>query len=556
MKTWTLVLTALASAVCTLLSSAPYGFGLAAIAAPLCLLVIALRAKTIRSALCWIFIFQLPLWLWLHSWVAVVAFAGWLGLGFYMSIWAPLFVLAVRYVRPKTSISMVVYAPTLWVGLECIRGIVLFDGYPWYLAGTGILDWPIVSIASAGSVWSASFLVVALSAALANFRSVRCWTWASLVVVCAFFFIKGLPLEMESGASMNVAVIQTNVSQSNKVAWSWKSQLEEVSQAITMTKKATLNQEAQPSLLIWPETMLPGSGFEVKRNDFAPWVDSFAPYWVWPEKILEVASELKTPILIGTQTHMAIEIVAQGQTLHPEITTIYNSAVLVAPNGTTERYDKIFLTPFGERIPYLSIFPALQEWVRDSFGAAMLFNVDVGGAPHRFTMQCDSDEVDTTAEITFATPICFEDTVPSVIRDLVWVDGKRVAGALINLSNDGWFSDDDGARLQHVREARMRCIENKTPMVRAANTGLSCLIDASGRVQKSAMVDGKIAVRQKAILHATIFEGSGKPLSRFVGDAVAWLSLIGGILLVLKSYYLRSKVYEKQSKNPDETPSA
>jgi apolipoprotein N-acyltransferase len=92
-------------------------------------------------------------------------------------------------------------------------------------------------------------------------------------------------------------------------------------------------------------------------------------------------------------------------------------------------------------------------------------------------------------------------------------------------------------------------------MVRAANTGLSCLIDASGRIRESAKVDGKIAVRQSAILHATIFEGSEKPLSRFVGDAVAWLCLIGGILLVLKSSYLRSKVNEEQNENPDEATS-
>ena len=555
MKTWTLVLTAFASAVSTLLASAPFGIGFAAIAAPLCLIVIALGAKTTKGALSWIFVFQLPLWLWLHSWVADVALAGWFGLGFYMSIWAPLFVLAVRHVQRRTSISIVLYAPILWVGLECIRGIVLFDGYPWYLAGTGILDWPIVSIASFGSVWSASFLVIAIAAALAAFRSLQWWTWASLAVVCIFFIVEGQPIENESNARMNVAVIQTNVSQSNKVAWLWESQLIEVSQAITMTKEATMQQDAHPSLIIWPETMLPGSGFEVTRNDFAPWIDSFVPYWVWPEKILAVASELKIPILVGSQTHTAIKIIEHEQTLHPEIDTIYNSAVLVTPNGETQRYDKIFLTPFGETIPYLSIFPALQEWVRNTFGAAMLFNVDAGGAPHRFTVQCDSIASENSAEITFATPICFEDTVPSVVRELVWEDGKRVAGALINLSNDGWFSDDDAARLQHVREARMRCIENLTPMVRAANTGLSCLIDAGGRMKERAQVDGKIALRQSAILHATVIDGQGKPLSRFVGDAVAWLSLIGGILLVVRSSFLRSKEHAEQNKESNETTS-
>jgi hypothetical protein len=67
-------------------------------------------------------------------------------------------------------------------------------------------------------------------------------------------------------------------------------------------------------------------------------------------------------------------------------------------------------------------------------------------------------------------------------------------------------------------------------------------------------VDGKFAMRQRAILHATIFEGLGKPLSRLVGDAVAWLSLIGGILLVVRSSFLRSKAHEEQNEESNETP--
>jgi hypothetical protein len=70
-----------------------------------------------------------------------------------------------------------------------------------------------------------------------------------------------------------------------------------------------------------------------------------------------------------------------------------------------------------------------------------------------------------------------------------------------------------------------------------------------------AQVDGKIALRQSAILHATVIDGQGKPLSRFVGDAVAWLSLIGGILLVVRSSFLRSKEHAEQNKESNETTS-
>jgi apolipoprotein N-acyltransferase len=137
--------------------------------------------------------------------------------------------------------------------------------------------------------------------------------------------------------------------------------------------------------------------------------------------------------------------------------------------------------------------------------------------------------------IAFSTPICFEDTVPKVIRELIWDGGKRKVDLLINLSNDGWFGNDDGARIQHVREARMRCIENMTPMLRSVNTGMSCSINQSGDVREVASIHGKVAIRKPSVMSARVFAFNGLPLSRFVGDSVAWLSLIGSILLVIGS---------------------
>ena len=335
------------------------------------------------------------------------------------------------------------------------------------------------------------------------------------------------------------------VPQSNKVRWSWERQLEDVVQAIDMTYEAVQHAKVKPSLIIWPETMLPGSGFEVDRFDFAPWDESFTPFWFWSEKIRMVSKELDTPILVGSQTWVDIEVIEDSEYLRVEPASQFNSAVLIQPDGTTQRYDKIFLTPFGERIPYVEKFPELKEWVREKVGAAMLFDLSAGGAPNRFSIPCTQIAHPRETEITFATPICFEDTVPSVVRQLIWKNGERQADALINLSNDGWFGDDDGARLQHVREARMRCIENMTPMLRAANTGMSCLIDQDGQVR-----DHSLPIRESGILPARVFSGMGLPLSRFVGDSVAWLCLFGSILLIVISCVScnkRSKGQEDES---------
>jgi apolipoprotein N-acyltransferase len=544
MKIWAVVLVAFASAVCTLLSSAPFGLGIAAIGAPYFLILLVLFAPSTRLAVKIVFIFQIPLWLWLHIWVEGVTVAGWIALSVYMSIWAPLFVLILRRTLTCSGVTLVVQAPLVWVGLECLRGIVLFDGYPWYLTGTGILDWPIVSIASVGSVWAASFLVVVLAASFAIYKQVKWWTWSCIGVVCAIFLFLGIDSEKHFGPRMDVAVIQTNVPQSNKVAWSWEEQLEDVSEAIRMTLEATLTGTLNPSLIIWPETMLPGSGFDVHKEDYAPWEELFTPHWIWPQKIIEVASEIETPILVGSQTLPEIEIVEGNQSLHIESSIRFNSSVLVRPDGETERYDKVFLTPFGETIPYLDKVPFLRNWFRDNFGAEMLFNLEVGKTIKRFSVQGEGLAKKSVENISIATPICFEDTVPFVVRRLVFENGERKAGVLINLSNDGWFGNHNSGRLQHVREARMRCVENMTPMIRAANTGLSCLIDSRGKVRKIAKNEGEAALMKSAIFHARVFEGADLPLSRFIGDWVAWLSLIGGILLLIGSWKKRSNENE------------
>jgi apolipoprotein N-acyltransferase len=285
--------------------------------------------------------------------------------------------------------------------------------------------------------------------------------------------------------------------------------------------------------------MLPGSGFEVNGIDFAPHTASAKFLWSFPEQIRELAYTLQIPLLVGSHTWIGVNIEEKNREW-VQITAVeeYNSAVLVQPNGTTSRYDKSFLTPFGERIPYVSIWPWLEKFVRDSVGVAMLFSLDKGDGQSNLVVQGICGEENKPVRI--ATPICFEDTVPFVVRNLVWKNNQRQADVLINISNDGWFGNMDAARLQHVREARMRCIENRTPMVRVANTGQSCLITSRGKVQSIAMKDGKTALRKSTTLTVSLVSGWERPWSLYIGDAVAWLSLIGGILLIACTFNTRS----------------
>ena len=541
MKLQLIVGLALVSAISTLLSTAPFGFGIAAIVAPAALIYIACHTNT-KDSKWFVFAFQFPLWLWLEHWVMDVSVAGWIGLSVYMSIWAPLFVVLLRRVTTTlclSKISIVLTAPTLWVGLECMRGIVIFDGYPWYLAGTGLIDWPNAQIAAIGGVWLVSFAVVSCASVIATYRQFNLTPLFLLIlslIGSAMYggYVKRGPIPTR----LPMALIQTNVPQSNKIAWTNEQQEADVEAAVHLTKiaagkKTTLGQF--PRLIVWPETMLPGSGFELSGIDFAPYTASAQSLWQFPEKLRRLAYELQIPLLIGSHTWIGVTIEDEDKEwLKFTSDKEFNSAVLVHPDGTTSRYDKSFLTPFGERIPYVSMWPALEKFIRDFVGTPMLFSLDAGDLQSNIVVE----------GVRIATPICFEDTVPSVIRNLVWKNNIRKTDVLINISNDGWFGNMDAARLQHVREARVRCIENRTPMVRVANTGQSCLITSRGVIQTIAMNNGHPALRESAILLVSPVMGWERPWSVFVGNAIAWLSLIGGILLIACTFQPRSTHHE------------
>jgi apolipoprotein N-acyltransferase len=126
---------------------------------------------------------------------------------------------------------------------------------------------------------------------------------------------------------------------------------------------------------------------------------------------------------------------------------------------------------FGEYIPLKSIFPWLARLT--PFGSG--FGIDAGTAPKVFNFR----------EVRFAPLICFEDTVPHVVRQIALAsdqDGNR-ADVLVNLTNDGWFRGSSELD-QHLITSLFRCIETRRPMVRAVNTGISAFIDANGCIRE------------------------------------------------------------------------
>jgi apolipoprotein N-acyltransferase len=231
---------------------------------------------------------------------------------------------------------------------------------------------------------------------------------------------------------------------------------------------------------------------------------------------------LKTPLLVGSAALMGLRVV-DG---HIQEEEHYNSAYLVQGQAPFQRYDKIFLTPFGETMPYISQWPWLEEKLLSLGARGMTFDLDAGRSVRRLRLGWSEDETGAESSAVLVTPICFEDTVGWLCRRMVYDGGAKRADAFVNLSNDGWFGRYDGGREQHAQIARFRCIENRVPMVRSVNTGMSVAIDSCGRISGS-IGEGEYGTpRAAGALPARLTFDSRTSLYGRIGESWAILTLL------------------------------
>ena len=454
-----------------------------------------------------------PLWAEQMHWTSSVTAMGYPPLVLYLSSYAGLFVvltgwLGRRWPRLAPAIGVVV-----WVGLEAVRGEIVFHGYAWYLIahpliGTG-LDLParfigqygvglLVASASIGLLWA---LVV----------PGRWRAGAALGVVGLVWGVLSLaPAGVGPGASertLVVGIVQTDVAQDVRGSWSFESQSETLRGLDAMTRRAAA-EGAQ--LVVWPETMYPGyildkESFEaVLRSELAPEVKARAlDTALWA---VGLQSDIGAPLLVGASSHRDPRVDLDDDDLF--VTSgRYNSAIVIERGGVSgERYDKVRLAPFGEEIPYASAWPWLERKMLDFGASGMRFDLSKGERMAPLSVGFDD------AQIRVAAPICFESAVSWHCRRLVRGGGSARADLLVTQTNDGWFGSDDTARLDHLLCARWRALELGIPVARSANTGVSALIDARGRVLAS------LGAREAGLLVGTLELGAPLTAYAVVGD--------------------------------------
>ena len=382
---------------------------------------------------------------------------------------------------PLSAINYL-YLPGLWVSLEFIRSHFFLGGFPWGLLGySQYLNLPLIQISSFTGVPGISFLIILVNVAVANcfplsgkrLRIAGCrLLFAGFLVGASLLYGRRVLSEAVEGESLKVAIVQGSIPQAEKWDWSRREEFLEIHAQLTREVS-----RKEPALIVWPETAVPG---------FLP--DD--PYLF--DTLVNLSEESGAYILMG------------GIHRCQEDEKDFNSAFLFSPRGIEGIYDKLHLVPFGEFIPGGRFLP--PSWER-----AILPG---GGFEHG-----EDWTIFNIPQGQFVVPICYEIIFPRLVRRLV----SQEANFIVNITNDAWFGRTAGPD-QHAAMVTFRAVENRRPLVRAANTGISLFIDPFGRREILKVGDQSIFVR--GTLTKEIVLARGRTFYVRYGDVFAYLCLV------------------------------
>ncbi len=387
------------------------------------------------------------------------------------------------------GISPLLSFPVLWVGCEYLRSFAL-TGCPWEILGySQYRVLPLIQIADITGVYGLSFLIVLANIVLLRIikgavmpgHSVYPTKSAALLLLLLVLTLGYGFMRLNSadrGSPLKVVLAQGNIPQD--VKWNPAFQESTVATYEKLTRQACAGGS---DLVVWPESALPfyfqGGG-------------------KYSNRVKSLATGFKTCMVLGSPA------VEQRQGL----TRYLNSAFLLAPTGeTVGRSDKMHLVPFGEYVPLARFLPFVNKMVEgigDFSPGTVITPLDTGKGK-------------------IGVLICAEVIFPELSRGYV-LAGSRL---LVNITNDAWFGRSS-APYQHLSMTVFRAVENRVPLVRAANTGVTAIIDSKGHIR------GMTQIFKEAYLTGEIRLGEGGTLYTRYGDVFAGLCLaLSAVIVVL-----------------------
>lgn len=467
-------------------------------------------------------------WLGNVYWIMPITIIGWLGMSLYLAVSWVLPALAVRFSRSK-GVPLFLALPIIVAGWERLQGVPLDRFYWRFLGHSQYQHLALIQIADLVGAAGVTFVVALVNGLLVDlilwFHARRTWTpeqdhvcplacsrkpsgkvlgmgtMATILAVVGTVLYGQWRLDQTEQyvtPGPTVAALQSNVPISVKRSF-------EASEDIfdELMRKSQAAAAAGANLIVWPETMVQGYlqprlWAQIPRGD---WEMDKAFYDALSKHAKDTAD-----ILVGAYG---------GEILSDPFGKYYlgkyNSAYLYRPDGTRDpgRYDKIHLVLFGEFIPFKKYFPWLFERLKFFLPKGWNPNYSLEHGTHYTVFEMtpkeapSSDPALQTSNLKlqtayhFAVIICYEDTVPYVARNFTLdQQGHKQIDWLVNISNDGWFVrfQQEPARVitttelpQHAAICAFRAVENRLPIVRSVNTGISCLIDSTGRIHDGYM---------------------------------------------------------------------
>ena len=431
----------------------------------------------------------------------------WGVLASYLGAYLPLFVALSRVGVHRFGLPLWLVAPVVWTGLDWLRGHLMTGFGMGSLAHTQVGFPGLIQIANLVGEYGVTFLIVLVAACLTQcFLSYRSnparvylyyLTPAVIAVAAALFygavmFMKhnSLNSRLHDQTKTRIALIQGNY------LAEWKSDVDKQRQI--MDKQLNLSRQAvrensDVDLVIWPETSFRQTLVTLQEGYHPPANQLHESHLTAARDLLrEFARQLGSSMLVGVD-RTQIFSAANGD---PEA-MYFNSSVLVDHQGEMHgTYDKMHRVPFGEYIPFDEWFPSLYRLTPLTGG------IQAGAAPSAMRL----------GGVNYAVNICYETAVPHLIRRHV-VDLSELGhqpDVLVNLTNDAWYWGSSELDM-HLACGVFRAVEMRTPLVIAANGGLSAHIDSYGEVQQVSgrqqpqVVLANVSIRSRRGTHLTLY---------------------------------------------------
>ena len=420
-----------------------------------------------------------------------------LGLPAYLALFTAFGFALARLLWTRDASRVLALAVSLTLS-EWLRGHVL-TGFPWNAFGYALTEpLALAQTASLIGLWGLTFLSVAIFASpavLIDGRSRGRKPWIAPVMALSLLVAMGIFGGIRLGlqptamvAKVKLRIMQPNLQQDARFNYSAKAEV--MQKYLTLSDRASGPQSTgvrDVSILIWPESAFP---FFLTRE---------------PDAMAQIADLLPKGTVLITGSVRAPDVPPGTR-----ITRAYNSIYVIDHDGSVlSVYDKLHLVPFGEYLPF-------QDWM-EKLGFEQLTKVQGGFIPgtRRHTMEIPN--------APRALPlICYEAIFPG---DVATRDDRP--GWIVNLTNDGWFGISTGP-YQHLQQARVRAIEQGLPLVRAANTGISAVIDPMGRFV------ARLGLGVEGVLDSSLPSAIAPTVYARVGDNPAAIMIAAAFFFVMR----------------------